>query len=78
GDSFGKVHSLLKELDGLNPAKVHEQTVRVLQNTMNAKEASLFIVSENRQYVRLITSTGPFNRTDSLLKVADHSFLQHV
>src|SRR5690606_21454953 len=33
-DSFGKVHSLMKELDGLDPDTVYWQTVQIVQKVM--------------------------------------------
>lgn len=79
GDSFGKVHSILKELDGLDPATVYLQTVKVVQKVMNAKEVSLFLLSKDRIYARLTARSGPLNErvTDSI-NVADHAFLGHV
>lgn len=78
-DSFGKVHSLLKELDGLDSGTVHLQTVQVVQKVMNAKEVSLLVLSENRQYARLIARSGHLvERRAGSMKVADHAFLRHV
>ena len=78
-DSFGKVHSLLKELDGLDPETVHMQTVKVVQKVMNAKEVSLHLLSEDRKYARLIARSSPLvGRVTDSMKVTDHAFLRHV
>ncbi|WP_432357130.1 NAD-dependent epimerase/dehydratase family protein [Sporosarcina sp. UB5] len=78
-NSFGKVHSILKELDGFDSETVHEQTVHVVQKVMNAKQVSLLTLSENCEYAQLTARSGHLlERTPDPLKVADHAFLRHV
>lgn len=78
-DSFGKVHSLMKELDGLDPDTVYSQTVQIVQKVMNAKEVSIFMASEGQRHARLIAcSHNQVKRTGAYMKVADHAFLLHV
>ena len=58
-DSFGKVHSLLKELDGWDPETVYTQTVEVIRKVLNAKEVTLLRISEDREYAWHIARSGP-------------------
>ncbi|WP_144511972.1 NAD-dependent epimerase/dehydratase family protein [Bacillus sp. FJAT-22090] len=54
GDSFGKIHSIVKELDGLEPEKVFTRTVNVVQTIMNVKNVSIYIFNKNNSFLRLI------------------------
>ncbi|MFC5604289.1 NAD-dependent epimerase/dehydratase family protein [Sporosarcina koreensis] len=78
-DSFGKVHTLLKELDGFDPETVHMQTVQVVQKVMHAKEVSFLMLSGNRQHARQLARSGQrVGRSAIPMKVADHAFLRHI
>lgn len=58
GDSFGKIHSILKELDGLEPEKVFTRTVNVVQTIMNVKNVSIYILNHNNSFLRLIAHSN--------------------
>jgi len=78
-DSFGKVHFLLKELNGLDPETVYLQTVHVVQEALNAKEVFLLLLSEDHRYARLIARSGHVVEASlTSRKVSDHTFLRHV
>ena len=78
-DSFGKVHSLLKELDRWDPETVYTQTVEVVRKVLNAKEVTLLRISEDREYAWHIARSGPMiDQSLGSLKVKDNDFLRYM
>lgn len=79
GDSFGKIHAIIKELDDLEPEKVFTNTVNVVQTIMNAKNVSIYIFNKNQSFLRLVASSNTENSpiTNSI-KVAESPFIQQI
>lgn len=79
GDSFGKVYSIIKELEGVEPEKVFMSTVNVVKSIMNVKNVSIYSFNDNFVYMRLIAQ---INDSDTpivnSLKVEEHFFVQHI
>ncbi|MCG3087997.1 NAD-dependent epimerase/dehydratase family protein [Sporosarcina cyprini] len=78
-DSFGKVHALLREMDDLEPEMVYVRSVHALQDFMSADHVSFFLLSEDRQFARIVARAGkPEGRQTSSWKVSEHPFLQSL
>ena len=79
GDSFGKIHSIVKELEGLEPEKVFTSTVNVVKTIMNVKNVSIYTVNEDMVYMRLIAHSNDLNiPVVNSLKVKEHLFAQDI
>lgn len=53
-DSFGKIYSITKELDGLEPNSIFNGAVKVLETIMKSKSVSIYTINEkNPYYMRL-------------------------
>ncbi|MEK3884252.1 NAD-dependent epimerase/dehydratase family protein [Paenibacillus sp. PL2-23] len=79
GDSYGKIYSVTKELESLEPEDVFNATVNVVGTIMNASEVSIYTVNRAQSYLRLVArSTSSKEAADKSLKVADYEYLQEM
>lgn len=80
GDSFGKIYSLIKDLDNLEPEKIFTNTVKVVENVMGSKDVSIYIFNKNHTYLRLIAHSDLVNnkQVPSSLKVEETSYIQQI
>jgi UDP-glucuronate decarboxylase len=66
-NSFGKIYSIISELDSLEPANVFNSTVSVIGSAMKSEEVSIYSLSGNGHYLRLIArSKGSFSFLKSI------------
>lgn len=77
--SFGKVHALLREMDDLEPEMVYVRSVHALQDFMSADHVSFALLSEDRQFARIVARAGKSEEQQaSSWKVDEHPFLQSL
>ena len=79
-DSFGKIYSITKELNEVEPEKIFTHTIEVVQKTMRCENVSIYLLNEDQTYLRLVASSyllGEKPRTSSL-KVADTRYIQQI
>ncbi len=55
-DSFGKLYSVIDQLDAVEPAEIYEKIPNVLKRIMNCSDVSIYRVSQNK-YMRLHSAT---------------------
>lgn len=73
GDSFGTIYEIASALDVVEPQAIIYRAIRVVQEIMNTKEVSIYIVSSNQGFFRLIASSAGKNRNlKKSLQVADY------
>jgi len=77
GDSYGKIYSITKELESLEPELVFNAAVNVVKKIMNVQTVSIFTVNEYQTYLRLLASSGQQHSSKSL-KVQEHAYLSAV
>ena len=78
-DSFGKIHSVLKELEGLEPEKVISSTASVVRKIMKARNVSIYMLSKNQKFFRLhVQSNDVGTREINSLRVDESEFVQSV
>lgn len=79
GDSYGKIHSILKELEALEPEKVFTNTVNVVQTIMNVKDVSIYAVNKNNSFLKLIVhaSDSEIPKIESI-KVDEVEYVQNI
>ncbi len=71
-DSFGKIYSITSALDTLEPGKVFDGTVGVIEEVMKSKDVYIFSVSKDQNYLRLISrSKGSSINVDKSIRVSD-------
>jgi UDP-glucuronate decarboxylase len=63
GDSIGKVYSIVKKLDSLETEQIFAEAVTVLEQTLKTDSVALYIVGQNDQYLRLVSSSRNPNLT---------------
>lgn len=79
GDSYGKIYSVTKELESLEPELVFNAAVNVVRKIMNVKSVSIYTVNEYQTYLRLLASSGQAQQHGSKsLKVEDYSYLTTI
>lgn len=79
GDSFGKIHSIIKELDDLEPEKILTRTVSVIQNILNSKKVSIYVFNGYQTFLRLkATSNYSDDSVVNSIKVADSQYVQYI
>lgn len=79
GDSFGKIHSITKELESLELEKVFMATVNVVKSIMGVQTVSIYTVSPNRSFMRLVANTNDSGAAVSKsLRLEDHAYLQKM
>ncbi|GIQ65777.1 hypothetical protein PACILC2_43450 [Paenibacillus cisolokensis] len=59
GDSFGKIYSVTKSLESLEPEQIFTSTVTVLESLMKAKGVSIYTVDRSGNYLRLAAHSYP-------------------
>lgn len=79
GDSFGKIYSIIKELESLEPEKIFTSTVNVVESIMKAQTVTIYKVNSYKSYLRLLARSSSNN--DSIpksIKVAETEYLWQV
>lgn len=79
-DSFGKIYSVIKELDDLEPEKIFTNTVKVVEQIMRCQEVSIYVFNKYKSYLRLVayseaSQNGKFQNS---LKVEDTPYVQQM
>lgn len=79
GDSFGKIHSITKELESLEPEEIFTSTVSVIESIMQSRSVSIYMVNTNKSYLRLVAHSIEVT-SDNLksLKVEEHDYLRQM
>ncbi|WP_166242816.1 NAD-dependent epimerase/dehydratase family protein [Paenibacillus turpanensis] len=76
GDSFGKIYSVIKELESLEPEHIFTSTIHVVESIMKAKTVSIYSVNKYQSYLRLVARSNTDLPIDKSLKVEDHDYLR--
>lgn len=79
-DSFGKIYSIIKQLDDLEPEKVLTRTVNVVQKIMKCDSVSIYMFNKYQSYLRLVAnSNNSENRTFiNSIKVEETPYVQQM
>ncbi|MCU6710806.1 GDP-mannose 4,6-dehydratase [Paenibacillus sp. J5C_2022] len=79
GDSYGKLYSITKELESLEPEKVFTATVNVVKSIMSVPYVSIYTVNRDASYLRLVASSGMNGAAAAnSIKVTDHAYISAV
>lgn len=79
GDSFGKIYTITKELESLEPEKIFTATVSVVESIMGTHEVSIYTVNSNRSYLRLVAhSNGVEGEGHKSMKVSSHDYIEQM
>lgn len=71
-DSFGKIYSIIKEIDSLQPEDIFNTSVGVLEGVMKSNTISIYTVSKNGQFLRLAACSKDINKNiPKSLRVGD-------
>lgn len=78
-DSFGKIYSVTKELESLEPESIFNSTVSVVESIMKVQVVSIYTVNKYGNYLRLVTRSGSGDyEVAKSIKVEDVDFAKHV
>ncbi|MBO2536273.1 NAD-dependent epimerase/dehydratase family protein [Rummeliibacillus suwonensis] len=78
-DSFGKIYSIVKELDELEPEKVFSNAVQVVQQIMDAEDVSIYVFNKNQTFLRLVANTNFLETSHkNSMKVEDTGYIQNL
>jgi nucleoside-diphosphate-sugar epimerase len=78
-DSFGKVFSLTKQLDSLEPEVVYYSTIYVIESVMKSKKVALYILDSKGSYLRLMSKSNidDFNIPNSI-KIEENEIMKNI
>ncbi|MGN7476634.1 NAD-dependent epimerase/dehydratase family protein [Solibacillus silvestris] len=79
-DSFGKIHSVIKELDDLEPEIVFSNTVKVVEKIMRCDDVSIYVFNKYHSFLRLVANSD-FSKdgaSQTSIKVDDTAFVQQI
>ena len=76
-ESLGKIFSIVKQLDNLEPEKIFSSTVKVVENIMRCKDVSIYMFNKNQTYLRLIARSdlSDSRYTPNSIKVEDTPYV---
>lgn len=79
-DSFGKIYSITKELNEVEPEKIFTRTIEVVQKTMRCEHVSIYLLNGDQTYLRLVASSYLLDNKSQMssLKVADTPYIQEM
>lgn len=79
-DSFGKIYSVIKQLDNLEPEKIFTNTVKVVEETMRCKDVSIYTFNQYKSYLRLVAASDSLHngQHQNSIKVEDAPFVQQI
>lgn len=79
-DSFGKIYSIIKELDNLEPEKIFINTVNVIKKIMYCEDVSIYTINTYQSFLRLVAHSDSTNNQNSStsLKVADTPYVLKI
>ncbi|RAV13830.1 NAD-dependent epimerase/dehydratase family protein [Paenibacillus contaminans] len=77
GDSFGKIYSVTKELESLEPENVFSSTVNVVKSIMSVQSVAIYTVNPYRTYMRLIAHSNDYEGQASI-RVEDDACMRWV
>lgn len=76
-DSFGKIYSVTKELESLEPEQIFTSTVSVVESILKTDGVSIYTVNKYGSYLRLVAkSNGSHSLSAKSVKVEDSPYLQ--
>lgn len=79
GDSFGKIYSVVKELESLEPEKIFTSTVSVVESVMKSQAVTIYTVNKYGSYLRLLArSSGTQFDASKSIKVEDFPYIQKL
>lgn len=79
-DSFGKIYSIIKELDDVEPEKVLTSTVDVIQKIMRCEGVSIYMFNKYQSFLRLVANSSVEGKhtPHNSLKVEDTPYVQQM
>ena len=79
-DSFGKIYSIVNDLDDLEPEKIFSSTVKVVEKIMRSDDISIYVFNPYQSYLRLVARSDLENSLFSVtsLKVEDAPFVKTI
>lgn len=79
-DSFGKIYSIIKDLDEIEPEKIFTRTIDVIEKIMRCENVSIYLLNKDETYLRLVASS--YLQEDKLhsssIKVADTAYIEQI
>lgn len=79
GDTFGKVYSIIKELEWLEPEKVLNRTIHVIQTSMNVQNVSIYLFNKERTFLRLVAHSNDESMSAvKSLNVEESEYVQYL
>lgn len=78
-DSFGKIYSITKELESLEPEHIFNATLNVVESIMKTGSVSIYSVNASFSYLRLVAQSGEAESEGAKsLKVSEHEYLKEM
>ncbi|TYP68633.1 NAD-dependent epimerase/dehydratase family protein [Paenibacillus methanolicus] len=78
GDSFGKLYSITKELESLEPEHIFNSTVSVVEEIMKTKSVTIHTVNKSGTFLRLAAHSNRIPGLKKSLQVRDYAYLSEL
>ncbi|WP_284641339.1 NAD-dependent epimerase/dehydratase family protein [Paenibacillus silviterrae] len=78
GDSFGKIYSVIKELESLEPEKIFTSTISVVESIMKTNTVTIYTVNKYKSYLRLVARSNSHMEVSKSIKVEDYPYLRQI
>lgn len=78
-DSFGKIYSIIKELDTFDPEDVFSSAVQVMEKILKVNSIAIYVMSRNGLFARLVANSGSLSsHISKSMKVEDSPALKYI
>lgn len=78
-DSYGKIYSITKELESLEPEIVFNSAVNVVKTIINSPKVTIYRVNKHQNFLRLLGSTGyQSGELKKSIRTEDHAYIKQV
>jgi UDP-glucuronate decarboxylase len=79
-DSFGKIYSIIKELDNLEPEKIFNSTVPIVEELLQCNDVSIYLFNSEQSYLRLVarSNVSESKFAPNSIKVTEAPFAQKL
>lgn len=79
GDSFGKIYSIIKELESLEPEKIFTSTINVIETIMKSSNVTIYTLNKYGSFLRLVARSKENNENiPKSIKIEDYIYIQEI
>ncbi|MCZ8518249.1 MULTISPECIES: NAD-dependent epimerase/dehydratase family protein [Paenibacillus] len=77
-DSFGKIYSIIKDLESLEPEAIFTSTISVMESLLKTRTVAIYTVNPQRTYLRLAARSLGGDEVPRSVKAEDSDLVQMI